>query len=428
MRFIAISLMLFSLSLSNGIAGEATPQQQLEKYLTLAAKVYPPRLDISPAERLALRKRLDAYWLPPRASAKDFLFIKRNVRFPFTISGIEGNGNAISALVAFTPDTGSLVAAAPMYFATHGRYELSRRQGEWKLVGFEEILPKQERAVGPSASIREVLSRYLELMATIYPSDGSKLPRKELFATQAKVRSLWKRGAVNPAGMTLAKSPGGFFKIYQPSAWKIQSIREAGDFARVRLEMTVGSPIQIKLHRGAFTRQVQYSLARHQGSWNLAEFEDLDAKAERKASQQATRQAEAEKRRLAVSRPETGTGREVLDAYFRQLQVYYPPGHGAVSKTPMQITDETKKFWKLDTRAARSGHARSMSFFMIFRPSGWSIDKLSENGETITARVSFAIGNEDMLRLNKDSPARSVSYLLTREGKDWFLTGYNMRP
>jgi len=130
---------------------------------------------------------------------------------------------------------------------------------------------------------------------------------------------------------------------------------------------------------------------------------------------------------MAEEMPNSGP-KALLNTYFEQLQAYYPPGRGAVSTNPTVITDETKKFWKLDTRAARSGHARSMSFFLIFRPSSWSIDELSENGDTITARVSFAVGNKDMLRLNKDSPARSVSYLLIRKGKDWFLTGYNMRP
>ncbi|HED13994.1 MAG TPA: hypothetical protein ENI62_10150 [Gammaproteobacteria bacterium] len=419
-------LMLLLLYVHPGHATEVSAGKQLEGYIKLAVRVYQPQLEITSADRQDMRKRHDRYWLSQRAVSRDFLFIKRNSSFPFVITELNVDGKTASAVVVFTPDTGSLTADAPMYFATRGRYELSRRGGLWKLAGFREILPKQKYPVEAGTQPEKVLTHYFELSAMVYPVRKSdELPRKQQIAAVTKMRALWKPDKVDPATMTIGKSSPFFFKIYQPSDWKIQKVRKAGDYARAYVQMTVGSPLQIKLRKGVFTRQVQYSLIRKAGNWYIATFEDLDAAAEREKRREEKTLAELEKKRLAVSRPDSGSeGKKVLVAYFRQLQRYYYSKTSDLSDNPLAVVGETKKFWKLNTRNARSAHARSMSFFRIFRPSAWNIEVASNNGDTATAHVAFTIGNQDMLKLSRGNPTKTVLYALMREGRDWFLVGF----
>ncbi len=425
MRIFVTMLMLSTLFLPNaGLAGTTEMQQTLHNYFSLAAKIFPPQLELAPTERLKLRKQLDACWQPRKAGAKNFLFIKQNARYPHKLSNIQADGDSGSAIVSFTPDPGSLAAAAPMYFATRARYALKKHQGKWKLTGFEAIKQKQQRAVKASASAQNVLSRHLEIMASIYPPNGKELPRKELIAARSKDRSLWKKGSARSRKISLNSNPSAFFRIYQPAGWKIIRSEDTTAGKRFRLAMTVGSKNQIRLHKGPFSREVEYALTRHRQSWYLTSFADLSGLAKEQSRQQQARQAQKTKKALAVAAPESGSdGKAVLDAYFKQLQAYYPPGSSQPGN-PMLVADETKRFWNMGNRKARSSHSRSMALFMMFRPTAWKIDEFSTNGNTAKASVSFTIGNKNMLRLNRGNPTKSASYSLVQDQGNWLLNSF----
>lgn len=425
MRLIVLITTLSFLIPLSIVSAETSPTQVLEQYFSISSKLFPPQLEMSIDERVALTKEKDRFWLKKRNSAKDFLFIKQNVQFPYTIKDVVVKGDAASLKVVFTPDKGSLVAAAPMYLPTSGVYEM-RRIGEWKLVSFKKIIPKQQRPVDPSASIRDVLSSHHDLMASIYPPDKSKLPQKELISTRSKISTLWIKKRASASQMRTDKVPSFFYDIYKPTVWKILDLKQDGNTAIARIEMAVGSENQIRLNKGGFARQVEYSLVRRDGEWYLSNFQDVAALAEGRVKKKTDQQAVVKKQKLAVAAPgPDGSGRDVLDAYFKQLQNYYPPGNNALPGNPMIVADETAKFWKMDNRKARSSHARSMSIFMLFRPTDWTIKQFSQSGDTATARVAFAIGVKHMIKLNKGSHSKLANYTLEQIAGKWLITGFD---
>ena len=427
MRLLVLFITLAFLIPASVVSAEVSPKQVLKQYFAISSKLFPPQLEMSIDERVSLTKKREAFWHKKRNSNKDFLFIKQNAKFPFTIKEltVEDEGHVASMEVIFTPDKGSLVAAAPMYMATSGIYEM-RRDEEWKLVAFKKIITKQKRPVGPSASIEDVLSGHHDLLASIYPPDKSKLPQNELISTRAKISTLWVKKRASASQMRTDKVPSFFYDVYKPTVWKILDLNEDGNSAVARIEMAVGSENQIRLNRGGFTRQVEYSLVRKDGEWYISAFQDITALAEGKVRVEADQQAAVKKQKLAVAAPgQDGGGREMLDAYFKQLQNYYPPGSNAPPGNPMIVADETQKFWKMDNRKARSSHARSMSIFMLFRPTDWTVKDFSQSGDTATARVSFTIGVKRMIKLNKGSPTKSANYTLKQVAGKWLITGFD---
>jgi len=113
----------------------------------------------------------------------------------------------------------------------------------------------------------------------------------------------------------------------------------------------------------------------------------------------------------------------LLNAYFEQLQLYYPPGRDTVSTNPMMIADKTRMFWKLDALNASQALGNSNDSWEYYRPSAWRIEDLSGSGQTATIRVAFTIGNKDVLKARKGNPTTKLIYTLVRERENWFLTG-----
>jgi len=293
MQVLVTIIMFCALLLPNStMADEAEVKRQLKKYFFFAGKAFSAQSEPSSGRQFKLRKQLDAFWHPQTASAKHLYFIEQNARHPYTLDDIQADEDSASIVVSFTPDTNPLDTAMPVYFATQGRYELEKHQEQWKLTGFNAIKQGQERAITASASAQDVLFRHLDIMASIYLIGEQEPPRMKLIAARSMDRTLWKKGSTRRGTVSLSSNPSAFFRLYQPSYWNITLMEETAAGIRIQLAMAVGSYNQIRLHGGAFSRDVEYTLVQHQESWHLTSFTDLTTQAEEELRRQEAEEAQ----------------------------------------------------------------------------------------------------------------------------------------
>ena len=143
-----------------------------------------------------------------------------------------------------------------------------------KIVKLQLDSKKSVEPVTEGAGIREVLEAYFKEMASIYPpGDTQGRENTSLSSTRSRTQAYWKL-MERDTGLPSMKS-GMFFNLYRPSSWKINEIRESGDFARAEVVMEVGSPPQIRLRKDSFSRDVRYSLIRDSGNWYITGFEEI---------------------------------------------------------------------------------------------------------------------------------------------------------
>lgn len=277
---------------NSSMADESEVKRQLKKYLFLAAKAFPAEPEQASSNKPRLLRQLDTFWEPQSASAKHLYFIEQNARYPYQLEDIQADEDSASVVVSFTPDTSPEDTAMPRYFATQGRYELEKHQGKWKLAGFNAIKQGQERAITASAPAQDVLNRHLEIMSSIYLIGEQEPPRMKLIAARSMDRTLWKKDSNRHGTASLTSNPSAFFRLYQPSYWDITLMEESAEGMRIQLSMAVGSYNQIRLHGGSFSRDVEYTLIQHQGSWYLTSFTDLSAQAEEELRRQEAEKAQ----------------------------------------------------------------------------------------------------------------------------------------
>jgi hypothetical protein len=411
---------------------EAAVRGLITDYLAVAQDVYAPSLPETDADLRVIdqmRAQAKSLWIYPKRASKDFLFLKAHAGMPYALVDFESSGDFARIVVHFKPQPSDEVRAAPVFSPRKGRYSLVHSRNGWKIAEFNLVHKKPVYPVVEDASIDALLDAYFTAMQAVYPvvpqttfePHGKKAEEVSLIAARLRTSNYWKLREKDPEVPSMRSAM--FFRLYQPSAWTIQQVDEAGDFARARIEMNVGSPLQIKLKRGDFTRQVQYSLVRTGKNWYLIDFEDLDEKARRKAREQAAL-AEEE-----PGRPEVGaSAQEILDSYFQQLQSLYPSEGIAAAANSVAVMKQTKFYWKLDTHARRATAARSLSFFNLFRPTSWTVEQLHESGDTAEARVAFTIGNSSMRQLNAGRPTKTATYSLVQEGQTWLLSDYSLTP
>ncbi len=290
--FISIAMLCALLLPANGMADEGEIERQLKTYLFLAGKAFTAQPELSSDKHVKLRKQLDAFWHPQTASAKHLYFIEQNARYPYVLDDIQADEDSASVVVSFTPDTSPEDTAMPRYFATQGRYELEKHEGQWKLTGFNAIKQGQERVITASASAQDVLNRPLEIMSSIYLIGEKEPPRMKLIAARSMDRTLWEKGSAHSGTVSLTSNPSAFFRLYQPSYWSITEVEETAAGMRIQLSMAVGSYNQIRLHGGSFSRDVEYTLSQYQEGWHLTSFTDLSAQAEQELRRQEAEESQ----------------------------------------------------------------------------------------------------------------------------------------
>lgn len=126
----------------------------------------------------------------------------------------------------------------------------------------------------PGASVPTVLEAYFTEMRRVFPPSEGNVPASSMFAGGA----FWKLASRDVKVPSMGSAM--LFSVYRPSAWKIASVEESGDFAMARIEFTVGSPLQLRLKKDPFVRRAEYALVRDGTNWHLADFQELNAPAQ----------------------------------------------------------------------------------------------------------------------------------------------------
>jgi hypothetical protein len=224
----------------------------------------------------SLRKQAAVFWdrQAVRASTitKDFRFLQNNVAFPYSIKNLDLAEDFARLIVHFEPDP----ANKNIYISREGQYSLVHTGEGWKLSKFET--PKKESVypVPEGSSPKELLTAYFKEMQKFSVRDSEDKQQKtpSMLSIRTETSSFWKLAERDIQLPSMQSAM--FFNTYQPSAWDFQDIRESGDFSRVTVKMTVGNPLQLRLHKGPFDRLVQYSLIREDGNWFITGFKNLE--------------------------------------------------------------------------------------------------------------------------------------------------------
>ncbi len=206
-----------------------------------------------------------------------------------------------------------------------------------------------------------------------------------------------------------------FFAMYQPKAWKIEKIQEAGDFARATLLMTVGNLIQAKKNP---SKIVHYTLVRVSDNWYLTGFKEEGSS----LSKEKTKEQDQNKKTSAVLsgfKP-----KEVLSTYLEALEaVFRDKGNDAGQNPAMHFQKaviSTKYFWQKGPQTNRAA-SRSASLFVTMQPTSWNIETITITDKEAVGLVSIIPQNQAMANL----VSNGVHYKLIYEKDSWLLTDYS---
>lgn len=265
--------------------------------------------------------------------------------------------------------------------------------------------------VEKGAEVQEVLNAYFTMMREIYPP-GTK-PGKDadsLTASSTKTKGFWELKPRDTDVPSMRSSM--FFAICQPTTWDITKIQEAGDFARAKVKMTVGNPVQIKLKK--YSRDVEYTFVKVGGDWYITGFKETDIKTD---SKQDIKELQ-EPAEIAGSNAE-----ETLSQYLKTLDEVFFQKTGATSANPamhfQEAIQKTEHFWQSGKGKQRDA-SRSVSLFVTMQPKNWSIDSVDVNAEKAVAEVTITPGAPMMERLGD----KKVKFELILEEDKWVLSNY----
>ena len=87
------------------------------------------------------------------------------------------------------------------------------------------------------------------------------------------------------------------------------------------------------------------------------------------------------------------------------------------------LVKATKGLW-LDDRKARRAQAISLSFFLMFSPESYQIEKIIVNGHRASANISIVVGNPSWKRLQPGSPEKTAEFKLSQVDGKWFLLDF----
>ncbi len=270
--------------------------------------------------------------------------------------------------------------------------------------------------VEKGAQVPELLRAYFTKMSEIYPP-GTK-PGKDsvsLTASRTKTMAFWK---LKPRDTKVPSMRSNMlFAIYQPTAWDIVKVQEAGDFARAKVTMTVGNPVQMRLKR--YSRDVEYTLVKVDGNWYMTGFKESGAKTSLKDKEEQSQAAESQEQAQTAD----GDAEQTLFQYLKTLDEIFSQKKDSPSVNPaMYFQDaiiKTEHFWQRGKGKQRAA-SRSVSLFVTIQPKSWSIDSVDVSAGKATADVTITPGAPMMERLGD----KKIKYELILEGNKWYIADY----
>lgn len=273
------------------------------------------------------------------------------------------------------------------------------------------------------------LQQYLEVMISEYPptDESSDINKKSPFGIRGKTSKFWNLRSKDPEIHDLKSIQ--FFSLFQPTQYSVTSEEEAGQFARIDLDMSIGSPLQKRLSgEDTPVRRIRYELVDTGGdNWKLVSFLDLTA---RDLAQQRREEIEEKKSFAQVEEGLSAKGH--LTSYLNKMISMHPPmnknnsGQQFMANTFSQAETGSMvidQYWSLRDRVAKRASAQSMSPFSMLRPGAFSITEFTEQDNSARATVSL----EAVEGLMKSMAKRKLFYELEKLPEGWKIVGFEWR-
>jgi len=428
-RFAVLSCIALLSLLTNAVAGD-TPIEFLQRYAAMAVEAYTPTSSQYPPSKTEAKASQEALaalrndWLAATLPTKDVWFFKWHAGMDYTLSEPVAQGNTVDVVLKFD----SLLPDESINPPTiqSGHYKIIRQGSGWKIQSFSATPPYPFPPLTGNADLENTLNAYWRERQRATP------PGRKDYLSGARPRLFWKFPRTENSPIKLEYMKGlTFFRLYRPSSWKITDVQRAGDAARVTVLFTVGHPTQLKLHQGAFSRKVEYSLLRYAKDWYIMGFRDLDEIARSREKTAAETSLQAQLHHATKVSPPAGPA-ETLQAYLKGLQIFYPADgttprfSGAGPKLERQ---HWERFWSPRDQSARKASALDRNRFVIpaLRPLSWIISEVDQIGNEVHARVRFQAkptkAIEAMIKTNQFS--NIATYTLIKENGEWIIVDYH---
>jgi hypothetical protein len=430
-RFAVLSCIALLSLPANAVAGD-TPIEFLQRYAATAVEAYTPTSSQYPPSKAEAKVSQEALaalrndWLAATLPTKDMWFFKWHAGMDYTLSEPVAQGNTVDVVLKFD----SLLPDEPINPPTiqSGHYKIIRQGSGWKIQSFSATPPYPFPPLTGNADLENTLNEYWKERQRATP------PGRKDYLSSARPRLFWKFPRTENSPIKLEYMKGlTFFRLYRPSSWKITDVQRAGDVARVTVLFTVGHPTQLKLHKGAFSQKVEYSLLRYAKDWYIIGFRDLDeiARVREKTAAKTSLQAQLH-HATKVSPP--GGPAETLQAYLKGLQIFYPADgttprfSGAGPKLERQ---HWERFWSPRDQSARKASALDRNRFVIptFRPLNWTISSVEQNGTEVNIRVTFDTPPTNALEamIKAGQFSNTADYTLDQYKGRWVIVNYQSR-
>ena len=257
----------------------------------------------------------------------------------------------------------------------------------------------------PEEDILKLFEEYYEISKKIYTpqAEGKKLTPDDVKAIE-KLRIdaavYWIPRATRTSTVT---RDFNFLKRNIMAPFSLDSVQMSGDFARLNItfELDPGGKNKFAQKNG------EYEFTQTDTGWKISKFKTVTPKP-------------------VYPVPEGSSINVVLEAYFNKMKSIYPPGDTKGQRGPSLTStrSRTLAYWKLKERDTSLPNMKSGMFFTMYRPSKWEIEEVKESGDFARADVTMEVGNPLQIRLKKGPFSKSVRYTLVKDGKNWYITGF----
>lgn len=268
----------------------------------------------------------------------------------------------------------------------------------------------------------KTLESYINELIEFTRSFDSKDEKAGVVRSYNKGIRFWKVGGMESK---LSGTESAFFIIVnRPESFKFSEVKEAGDFAKITVEMNVTGPVPGGNYNGPKTKDVEYKLIKAGQDWKIVSFTDLYKEKVQKERKEKERKAatESEKAKTTIfSTPE-----ELLEQYFTKLKNIFPPGTVTPEKNPIELFNETKHFWansKKNKRQISNCH----SFFNMYSPSTWSFVITDSSQTSASVTVTFVVGNPLWMKMAKGKATKKADCKLIKQGDTWLLNEFTFK-
>lgn len=271
--------------------------------------------------------------------------------------------------------------------------------------------PLSAGMTSPQAFMAEYLSNALSLYNKPDKSafsDPAKV--KERMGKAFKLQRMWRR-AKNPPldGQFLNANSGGTCSV----------------------KGTEAADTSVKVHVGCTNGDAYYLLKEGRKGLKIQTFSTNPADL-MQAAAPAAKSATAKRSKLKRSNPRAqqegaATPNAQVEAFLDKIAAEMQSrnsGSGGNMMAMKGLAEQTQGLWA-DERIARRGQARTLSYFLMFVPTAYTLDSADIKGEEATVGLSMDVGNASWKKLKGGNGNQSGLFKLVQRNGKWFLLDFN---